>query len=388
MEAQKPPREERARNIAQTRGVFDPELSRQAARDAVRKLDPREMVRNPVMFVVEVGTAVVGFLAAYYLAVDPARFAYNAAIFALLLLTVLFANFAEGLAEARGRAQADSLRKTRADTPARRLVDGREEQASSTDLVKGDRFVVEAGEIIAADGEIVEGIASVDESAITGESAPVIREAGSDFSSVTGGTRVLSDHIVVEVTSDPGQSFLDTMISLVEGASRQKTPNEIALTILLAALDRHLPHRHGDAAALLRLHRRAGRASDPHSVAGLPDTDDHRCPALGHRYRRDGPRRAGERPRQERPGRRGSRRRGYPAPRQDRHRYPGQPAGHRIRPPRGRLRGGTAPCRVPLVPGRRDPRGTLHRRARRGAGRRAREPRRGPVRALHAPRPG
>ena len=236
MEAQKPPREERARNIAQTRGVFDPELSRQAARDAVRKLDPREMVRNPVMFVVEVGTAVVGFLAAYYLAVDPARFAYNAAIFALLLLTVLFANFAEGLAEARGRAQADSLRKTRADTPARRLVDGREEQASSTDLVKGDRFVVEAGEIIAADGEIVEGIASVDESAITGESAPVIREAGSDFSSVTGGTRVLSDHIVVEVTSDPGQSFLDTMISLVEGASRQKTPNEIALTILLAAL--------------------------------------------------------------------------------------------------------------------------------------------------------
>src|SRR5215210_532138 len=236
MEGRKVPREERSRNVAQTKSVFDPELSRQAAVDSLGKLDPRDMVRNPVMFVVEVGAEVVGLLTAYYLFTDPSRFVYNAAIFVLLLLTVLFANFAEGLAEARGRAQADSLRKTRTDTPARKLVDGGEETVGSTDLVKGDRFVVEAGEIIPADGTVVEGVASVDESAITGESAPVIREAGSDFSSVTGGTRVLSDRIVIEATSNPGESFLDSMIALVEGASRQKTPNEIALTILLAAL--------------------------------------------------------------------------------------------------------------------------------------------------------
>ena len=236
MEAQHTPRQERPRNTAKTRGVFDPDLSKQAAAEAFKKLDPRAMLRNPVMFVVEVGTAVVLFLTVYYAFTDPSRVPYNAAIFALLLATVLFANFAEGLAEARGRAQADSLRKSRTDTPARKLVGGVEEVVSSSELGKGDVFVAEAGQLIPADGTIVEGIASVDESAITGESAPVIREAGSDFSSVTGGTRVLSDRIVVEVTSDPGESFLDAMISLVEGASRQKTPNETALTILLAAL--------------------------------------------------------------------------------------------------------------------------------------------------------
>ena len=236
MTERKVPRERRPRNIAQTKRVFDPELSRQAAIESFKKLDPRDMVRNPVMFVVEVGTVIVGFLTVYYLFSDPSLFAYNAAIFSWLLLTVLFANFAEALAEARGRAQAESLRKTRSETPARRLVDGQEEKVGSTELRKGERFVVEAGEIIPADGEIVEGIASVDESAITGESAPVIREAGGDRSSVTGGTRVLSDRIVVEVTADPGETFLDSMIALVEGASRQKTPNEIALTILLAAL--------------------------------------------------------------------------------------------------------------------------------------------------------
>jgi K+-transporting ATPase ATPase B chain len=230
------PRERRPRNIAQTKSVFDPELSRQAAIESFKKLDPRVMVRNPVMFVVEVGTVIVGFLTVYYLFTDPSLFVYNAAIFLWLLLTVLFANFAEGLAEARGRAQAESLRSTRTETPARRLVNAHEERVASTELRKGERFVVEAREIIPADGEIVDGIASVDESAITGESAPVIREAGGDRSSVTGGTRVLSDRIVVEVTSDPGESFLDSMIALVEGASRQKTPNEIALTILLAAL--------------------------------------------------------------------------------------------------------------------------------------------------------
>ncbi|MBV9452877.1 MAG: potassium-transporting ATPase subunit KdpB, partial [Rubrobacter sp.] len=236
MEPQKVAREERPRNIAQSKRVFDPGLSRQAAIDAFKKLDPRAIVKNPVMFVVEVGTVVVGFLAIYYVFADPSEALYNAAIFFLLLLTVLFANFAEGLAEARGRAQAESLRKTRVDTPARKLVDGSKKEVRSSELRKGDRFVVEADETIPADGEIIEGIASVDESAITGESAPVIREAGGDRSAVTGGTRVLSDRIVVEVTSDPGESFLDSMIALVEGAKRQKTPNEIALTILLAAL--------------------------------------------------------------------------------------------------------------------------------------------------------
>jgi len=178
VEAPKTPREERPRNIAQTKSIFDPELSRQAAIDSFKKLDPRILIRNPVMFVVEVGTVIVGFLTVYYLFEDPSRFAYNAAIFLWLLLTVLFANFAEGLAEARGRAQAESLRKTRTDTPARRVTDGTEEIVSSSELRRGDVFAVEAGEIIPADGEIVEGIASVDESAITGESAPVIREAG------------------------------------------------------------------------------------------------------------------------------------------------------------------------------------------------------------------
>jgi potassium-transporting ATPase ATP-binding subunit len=195
MTEQKVPRERRPRNIAQTKSVFDPELSRQAAIESFKKLDPRDMVRNPVMFVVEVGTVIVGFLTVYYLFTDPSLFAYNAAIFFWLLLTVLFANFAEALAEARGRAQAESLRRTRTETLARRLVAGQEERVASTELRKGERFVVEAEEIIPADGEIVEGIASVDESAITGESAPVIREAGGDRSSVTGGTRVLSQHI-------------------------------------------------------------------------------------------------------------------------------------------------------------------------------------------------
>ncbi len=187
------------------------------------------------MFVVEVGTAAT--LAITLANVVRGRsFGYELAVTLLLLFTVLFANFAEGLAEARGKAQAASLRATRTATTARRLVDGAEEHVPSSELARGDRVVVEAGEVIPGDGEIVEGVATVDESAITGESAPVVREAGTDHSGVTGGTTVLSDRIVVEITTDPGTSFLDRMIALVEGASRQKTPNEIALSILLSAL--------------------------------------------------------------------------------------------------------------------------------------------------------
>ena len=203
-------------------------------------LDPRSMMRNPVMFLVEVGTVLTAAVTVQSIMQGAATglIVYQAALTIVLLLTVLFANFAEALAEARGKAQADSLRATRQDTPAYRL-DGRRSSngqiVSSTVLRTGDFIAVQAGEVIPADGEVVEGVASVDESAITGESAPVIREAGGDRSGVTGGTRVLSDRIVIEITSEPGQSFLDRMIALVEGATRQKTPNEIALTIVLAA---------------------------------------------------------------------------------------------------------------------------------------------------------
>lgn len=201
------------------------------------KLDPRVMIKNPVMFTVEIGTLIMAYVTFYSINHSgQGSPIYNFFIFLILLLTLLFANFAEAIAEARGRAQADSLRKTREDTPAKVvLVNGTIETRSSSQLKKGDVFFCEAGDIIPADGEIVVGIATIDESAITGESAPVIRESGGDKSSVTGGTKVLSDQIKVMVTTEPGESFLDKMIALVEGASRQKTPNEIALTILLAS---------------------------------------------------------------------------------------------------------------------------------------------------------
>lgn len=210
-----------------------------AIRDSFVKLDPRLMVKNPVMFTVEVGTVVmiiVTILSAFRDELALGAPGYNSVIAFLLLLTVLFGNMAEAIAEARGKAQADTLRRTRKDTVAKRLLpDGTIEEVRSAVLHKADLFVVKAGEIIPADGEIVEGLASIDESAITGESAPVIREVGTDRNSVIGGTKVLSDRIVVRVTAQPGESFLDKMIALVEGAARQKTPNEIALTVLLAA---------------------------------------------------------------------------------------------------------------------------------------------------------
>jgi K+-transporting ATPase ATPase B chain len=215
----------------ESRSLFDREILRRAAGDSLRKLDPRRMARNPVMFVVEVGSVLVTALAIN----DPSLFAWLIA--AWLWFTVLFANFAEAIAEGRGKAQAEELRRTRAETIARRRrPDGSLEDMPSSKLEVGDEVVVTADEVIPADGEVIEGIASVDESAITGESAPVIRESGGDRSAVTGGTRVLSDRIVVRVTARPGESFLDRMIALVEGAERQKTPNEIALNILLSGL--------------------------------------------------------------------------------------------------------------------------------------------------------
>src|SRR6476659_9400000 len=223
----------------QSRSLFDRELIVPALWGSLTKLDPRVQIRNPVMFVVEIGAAIttVAWLIQVFGGTplgggnEPAWFTFSVSIW--LWLTVVFANAAEALAEGRGKAQADALRAMRTDTVAK-LRDGRTKPSS--ELVRGDVVVVEAGELIPGDGTVIEGIASVDESAITGESAPVIREAGGDRSAVTGSTKVLSDRIVVEITQQPGQSFLDRMIALVEGADRRKTPNEIALSILLAAL--------------------------------------------------------------------------------------------------------------------------------------------------------
>lgn len=218
--------------------LFPRELVIESLKQSFVKLNPKTMFRNPIMFIVEVVTFVMLFVTIWSAATgDHAQgsFGYNMLVFIVLFVTLLFANFAEAIAEARGKAQADSLRKTREETPAKLIgANGSITTVSSSQLKKGDVFICEAGDTIPSDGEIIEGLASIDESAITGESAPVIREAGGDKSSVTGGTKVLSDQIRVKVTTQPGESFLDKMIVLVEGASRQKTPNEIALTILLA----------------------------------------------------------------------------------------------------------------------------------------------------------
>ncbi len=228
-----------SKSASVSRSLLDPALVRPAARDAFRKLHPRVLVRNPVMFVVEVVAAVTTAIFARDLASRGDHVAFVGQIAAWLWFTVLFANFAEALAEGRGKAQADTLRKTRTQTRAKRLVaqdDNNFQVALATDLRRGDLVLCEAGDVIPGDGDVVEGIASVDESAITGESAPVIRESGGDRSAVTGGTRVLSDWIKIRIVSNPGETFLDRMISLVEGAARQKTPNEIALSILLVGL--------------------------------------------------------------------------------------------------------------------------------------------------------
>src|ERR1700676_4351408 len=213
-----------------TSSIFDPALIRPAIWDSVKKLNPQVQWRSPVKFVVLIG-------AVWTSAITVAHFtSFNFQITLWLWFTLLFANFAEAMPEARGQAQAETLRRMRTTTMARRFVNGREEKVPASNLKKGDMVVCEANDLIPGDGEVIEGIASVDESAITGESAPVIRESGGDRSAVTGGTRVLSDRIVIRITSEPGRSFLDRMIGLVEGAVRQKTPNEVALHILLVGL--------------------------------------------------------------------------------------------------------------------------------------------------------
>jgi len=223
--------------VSRSRSLFDREILGTAIADSFKKLDPRWQMRNPVMFIVEVGALVSAGFAVRDLSVGNGNGGFDVAISLWLWFTVIFANFAEAVAEGRGKAQAEYLRRTKSDTQARRIkADGTDEMVSATMLRKGDRIRITVNEVIPADGEVVTGAATVDESAITGESAPVIRESGGDRSSVTGGTRVLSDAIVVSVSANPGESFLDRMIALVEGAKRQKTPNEIALSILLSGL--------------------------------------------------------------------------------------------------------------------------------------------------------
>src|SRR6202790_1423129 len=230
--------------------IWDPTIIRRAIPDSFKKLDPRVQVKNPVMFVVEVGSVVTTVAFLRLLFAQPTaqlprtqltyEILFVLAVAIWLWFTVVFANFAEAMAEGRGKAQADTLRRARTTTMAKRLASpdrfGKVEEVAAPELRKGDLVLVEAGEVIPGDGDVTEGVASVDESAITGESAPVLREGGGDRSAVTGGTRVLSDWIVVQITANPGETFLDRMIAMVEGAKRQKTPNEIALDILLAAL--------------------------------------------------------------------------------------------------------------------------------------------------------
>src|SRR5471030_2977094 len=226
---------------ATAKGLFDPKIVRGAALDSLRKLDPRKLARNPVIFVTEaVSVVVTGFFVRDLITHETSPL-FSGQIAFWLWFTVLFANFAEAVAEGRGKAQADALRRTRTDTRAKRYLDAKNfssiiQPVNAQDLRVGDVVLVEAGDIIPGDGEIIEGVASVNESAITGESAPVIREAGGDRSAVTGGTSVLSDHIKVRITAAQGSTFIDRMIALVEGAERQKTPNELALSILLSGL--------------------------------------------------------------------------------------------------------------------------------------------------------
>src|SRR5689334_1551626 len=219
------------------RPLFDPEILRRAIRDSFLKLNPRVVAKNPVMFVVEVGAALTTVFVIKDAITGAGGLLFGIQIALWLWFTVVFANFAEAMAEARGKAQADNLRKTKTDTMAHKILpNGKFEMVAGSQLRAGDIVFVEAGYLIPGDGEVIEGIASVDESVITGESAPVIRESGGDRSAVTGGTKVLSDHIKIRITSNPGETFLDRMIALVEGAVRQKTPNEIALNILISGL--------------------------------------------------------------------------------------------------------------------------------------------------------
>ena len=272
--------------------LFHGPIVRRALREAVSKLDPRHMVRNPVMFVVLVGSALTTLLLAQDIVAHRGHLAFTFQIAVWLWFTVLFANFAEAMAEGRGKAQADAMRAARQETRAKRMQRPPDhldiELVFATELRVGDHVVVKAGELIPADGEVVEGIASVDEAAITGESAPVIREPVGDRSVVTGGTRVLSDWLVIRVMANPGASFVDRIIAMVEGASRQRTPNEIALTILLSGLTIVLLLAVATLKPFAAYSGIADSTAGVDRASGLPHSHDHRRTALSDRNRGNG----------------------------------------------------------------------------------------------------
>ena len=368
--------------------LFSASLVGPALLGALTKLDPRRMIRNPVMFVVEVVAALTTILFARDVLTSGANLAFSGQIILWLWFTLIFANFAEALAEGRGKAQADSLRRTRTEMTAKRLTgSGREvETVPGTSLKVGDVVLVEAGDLIPSDGEVIAGVASVNEAAITGESAPVIRESGGDRSAVTGGTQVLSDEIRVRITAAAGSTFVDRMIALVEGASRQKTPNEIALNILLAGLTLIFLFA---VASIPSFASYAGGAIPVIVLVALfvtliPTTIGALLSAIG--IAGMGPAGPVQRPRHVGPRRGGGRRRRYPAPRQDRDHHSGQPASHRV-PTRARcLRAPTGRRRPARFAGGRDARGSFHRGAGQGQVRHPR-PRHGKperhLRALH-----
>ena len=349
--------------------LFDRSLLGPALLDALRKLDPRVQWRNPVMFVVYIGSILTTVLWVQALAGHgeaPAWFILAIALW--LWFTVLFANFAEALAEGRSKAQAASLRGLKQTVWAKRLADPADRQRSTRvradELRRGDVVLVEAGDYVPADGEVIEGVASVDESAITGESAPVIRESGGDFSAVTGGTRVLSDWIVVRVTVNPGETFLDRMIAMVESAKRQKTPNEIALTILLVALTLVFLLATATLLPFSLYSVAVARLGTPITITALiallvcliPTTIGGT--AVGDRRGRHEPHDAGQRDRHFRPRGRGGRRRRRAAARQDRHHHARQPPGGELHPraPASARRSWRTPRSSPRSPTRR-PRG-------------------------------
>ena len=271
------------------RSLFDAQIMRRAIVDALLKLNPMAMMRNPVMFVVEVGSVLTTLLLFKDVLRHQGHFSFDLQITLWLWFTVLFANFAEAMAEGRGKAQADALRRAKSETTAHRIGKNGVEEVPSSQLRVGDIVRAVAGQMIPGDGEVIEGVASVDESAITGESAPVIREAGGDRSAVTGGTRVLSDVIVIRITSNPGETFLDRMIALVEGAERQKTPNEIALNILLAGLTIIFLLAVVTLAAVCHILWSATDHLRSHLAPGLLDSHYDRRSALCDRHCRHGP---------------------------------------------------------------------------------------------------
>ena len=297
------------KKLVRARPLFDPEIVRKATAASFAKLNPVTLVKNPVMFVVEVGAAITTVFLIRDMFTGGGAIGFQIQISFWLWFTVLFANFAEAMAEARGKAQADALRKTKTDVLAKRLTAaGKIEQVQGSMLRVGDIVVCDASDLIPGDGEVIEGVATVDESVITGESAPVIRESGGDRSAVTGGTRVLSDQIKIKITSNPGETFLDRMIALVEGARAPEDAERDRAEHSDRGPDADFPARGDHAAALFGVQRRAsGLGIDsnrrgPGLVAGVPDPDDHRRAAFRHRHRRHGSRDAAQRAGHERQG--------------------------------------------------------------------------------------